>query len=281
MIAIMTTNGTNSDLTTRYLTRSEGKVAYDIEGNGPLIVLVPGMGDLRSTYRYLAPVLVEAGYRVAATDLRGHGDSDSGFASYGDVETAGDVTALIEELGGPAVVVGNSMGAGAGVLAAAERPDLVDGLVLVGPFVRNGPISAIQKLGLRLAMARPWAALSWKMYLPKLYAGKRPADFEDYRTQVATALGRPGYARAFSLTTRTSHDRAEARLADVDVPSLVVMGQQDPDFADPEAEVRWIGGVLGSEVVMVAEAGHYPQSQQPQVTGTAVVRFLGTVKTGA
>jgi pimeloyl-ACP methyl ester carboxylesterase len=130
-------------------------------------------------------------------------------------------------------------------------------------------------------MARPWAAVSWKMYLPKLYAGQKPADFEEYRARVAAALRRPGYARSFSLTTRTSHDPAEARLAEVGVASLVVMGEKDPDFADPAAEARWISGVLGSEVVMVAGAGHYPQSQRPEATGTAVVRFLGTVKTGA
>jgi pimeloyl-ACP methyl ester carboxylesterase len=173
------------------------------------------------------------------------------------------------------------MGAGAGVLAAAVRPELVDGLVLIGPFVRNGPIGVVQRFGLRLAMARPWAALSWKMYLPKLYAGRKPVDFDQYRATVATALRRPGYGRSFSLTTRTSHDPAEARLAEVSLPSLVVMGAMDPDFADPEAEARWIGGVLGSEVVMVAEAGHYPQSQQPEITGDAVVRFLGKMQKGA
>jgi len=95
------------------------------------------MGDLRAAYRFLAPELRAAGYRVACTDLRGHGDSDANFASYGDVETASDIVALIEELGGPAIVVGNSMGAGAAVLAAAERPELVNALILVGPFVRN------------------------------------------------------------------------------------------------------------------------------------------------
>jgi len=70
-------------------------------------------------------VLRRARYRVAATDLRGHGDSDATFATYGDAETAGDVHALIEELGGPAVIVGNSMGAAAAVMVAADHPDLV------------------------------------------------------------------------------------------------------------------------------------------------------------
>jgi pimeloyl-ACP methyl ester carboxylesterase len=45
-----------------------------------LAVLVPGMGDLRAWYRFLAPALKEAGYQVACTDLRGHGDSDATFS---------------------------------------------------------------------------------------------------------------------------------------------------------------------------------------------------------
>ncbi len=122
---------------TAYLDRPEGRVGYDVAGDGPLVVLVPGMGDLRAAYRFLAPVLRDAGYRVASIDLRGHGDSDSAFASYGDVETAGDVLALVEQLGGPAILVGNSMGAGASAIAAAQQPDVVRGLVLLGPFVRN------------------------------------------------------------------------------------------------------------------------------------------------
>src|ERR1017187_9320138 len=109
---------------TNHLARPEGRIAYDLAGEGPLVVLVPGMGDLRAAYRFLAPALRDAGYRVACTDLRGHGDSDATFASYGDVETAGDILALIEELGGPATVVGNSMGAAAATIAAAEQPHL-------------------------------------------------------------------------------------------------------------------------------------------------------------
>jgi pimeloyl-ACP methyl ester carboxylesterase len=262
---------------TSYLTRPGGRIGYDIAGSGPLIVLVPGLGDLRAGYRFLAPALRAAGYRVACTDLRGHGDSDTTFASYGDEDTAGDVVALIGELGGPAVVVGNSMGAGSAVLAAAERPDLVSGLVLVGPFVRDPAISAMRRVLLRAAMAPQWAALSWKSYLPTLYAGRRPADFSEYRGQVVASLRRPGYARAFSLTTRTSHAAAQAHLTGVRAPVLVVMGEQDPDFPDPAGEAAWIAQALGAQVVMVPEAGHYPQSQRPDITAGTVLRFLATV----
>ena len=111
-----------------------------------------------------------------------------------------------------------------------------------------------------------------------LTPGRRPADFGEDRDQVVASPRRPGYAKAFPATTRTSHDPAEARLADVTAPVLVVMGEQDPDFPDPRAEADWIARALRGQVVMVPEAGHYPQSQRPGITTGAVLRFLESVK---
>jgi pimeloyl-ACP methyl ester carboxylesterase len=99
-------------------------------------------------------------------------------------------------------------------------------------------------------------------------------DFDAYRERVVASLRQPGHAKAFSRTTRVNHDPAAARLDDVGAPTLVLMGEQDPDFPDPKAEADWIGQTLHGEVVMVPEAGHYPQSQQPQLTTDAAVRFL-------
>jgi pimeloyl-ACP methyl ester carboxylesterase len=273
----MTTHNAYPASSTRYLARPEGRVAYTVEGTGPLVVLVPGMGELRTSYRFFAPVLVAAGYTVATTDLRGHGDSDTTFSSYGDVDTAGDLAALIEQLGTPAAIVGNSMSAGAGVIVAAEHPERVTGLVLVGPYVRNPQVNPVMMAVFTALMAPFWIATTWKAYMPTLYSGQKPIDFDQYRASVVASLRRPGYAKAFSLTTRTDHAPAEAVLAKVTAPTLVVMGERDPDFKDPAAEARWIGETLNAEVVLVADAGHYPQSQQPQVTSGAVIRFLETV----
>ncbi len=266
----------------RYLDRGEGRLAYSVAGasDAPLVVTSPGMGDLRSTYRALSPQLVAAGYRVADAELRGHGDSDTGFRAYGDEETASDLIALIEALGGgPAVVVGNSMSAGAAVIAAARRPELVAGLVLVGAFVRNPPMNPVMGALFRVMMARPWVGSMWNSYLPTLYAGRKPDDFAAYRASVREALRRPGHAAAFSLTTRLSHDPAEAVVGAVQAPALVVMGERDPDFRDPAVEAAWIAEALGApaEVLMVAEAGHYPHAQQPEIVTPAVVGFVGRV----
>lgn len=276
------TNRHSTDAATQYLTVPGGTIAFDERGSGPLLLLVAGMGDLRSTYRFLAPALAAAGYRVVTTDLRGHGDSSVGFDSYGDEATASDISALLRQLDAPAVVVGNSMGAAAAVIAAAETPELVAGLVLVGPFVRE-PASAnpLLKFVMRIVMARPWAAAVWKGYLPKLYAGAKPADFAEYRDAVIAALHRPGYARAFSETTRTDHVTAGESLASITAPTLVVMGTNDPDFPDPHAEADWISSALSGTTVMIDDAGHYPQSQQPEKTAAAILEFLSASGFGA
>jgi len=270
-------NGLAGKSEVRSLRRPDGRVAFEIAGHGPLIVCVPGMGELRTTYRFLTPQLVSAGYRVATTELRGHGDSDATFANYGDEATATDIEALIRELGGPAIVVGNSMAAASAVLVAAAHPELVSGLVLVGPFVRQPKTSVLTRMILRAAMAPAWAARSWNSYLPKLNAGIKPADFADYRKAVAEALKKPGHARAFSLTTRTTHSADERALPDVKAPALVVMGEQDPDFPNPAAEAAWICAQLHAEQLTVPSAGHYPQAQRPELVGPAIVSFAARV----
>ena len=79
------------------------------------------------------------------------------------------------------------------------------------------------------------------------------------------------------VTCGPATDPAERRLGEVTAPALVVMGEQDPDFPDPRAEAGWIARALHAQVVMVPDAGHYPQSQRPDITTGAVLSFLESV----
>ncbi|HEX4442291.1 MAG TPA: alpha/beta hydrolase [Galbitalea sp.] len=259
---------------TLMLDREDGRIAYDVQGDGPLVICAPGMGDIRQTFRYLVPALLDAGYRVATFDIRGHGESDTTFHSYDDEAEASDIIALAEHLGSRASVVGNSMGAAAGVIAAAARPELIGSLVLVGPYARNPKVNPLMMAVMRVAMAAPWAAAVWKAYLPSLYAGRKPADQAEFAAAANAAMRRKGYATTFSKTTHLSHAPAEAVLPQVHAPALVVMGELDPDFPNPVEEAAWIKDQLNAEVLMVPEAGHYPQSQQPELVNPAVVAFL-------
>jgi len=95
------------------------RIAYGIAGAGPLALPAHGLGDMRQAYRFLAPRRGGAGYRVAATDLRGHGESRTGWDSY--TRAPADISAPTGHLGGPAATVGHSFAGGSAVIAAARR----------------------------------------------------------------------------------------------------------------------------------------------------------------
>jgi pimeloyl-ACP methyl ester carboxylesterase len=176
------------------------------------------------------------------------------------------------------VLVGNSMGAGVAVWAAAERPDAVSALVLTGPFVRNPKINPLMQLAFRVMITGAWAVPMWLSYYPKFYPLRKPDDFGEHVAAIRESMRRPGYRKAFVATTRTSHEPAAQRLDQVSgKPALVVMGEKDPDFPDAAAEGRWIAERLGAELLLVPGAGHYPQTETPEVVNPAAVRFCRAV----
>lgn len=261
---------------TKYLQRPGGSLAYEVSGQGPLVVASPGMGDLRATYRFLVPALVAAGFRVATVDLRGHGQSSTGWPAYDESAVAGDLLALTEQLGGPAVLIGNSYSGGAAVVAAARRPDLVRALVLSGAFVRTVPQKLLTRLAGAVVSSTPLGRSLWGAYIPSFYPGHKPDDFAEHRGAVKANLAEPGRWPAVAAMAGNDHDAAEAALPKVTAPALVVIGTADPDFPDPAAEAQLTAERLGgpARVLLVDGAGHYPHTQNPEVVTPAVLAFL-------
>lgn len=263
-------------MTTRFHTRPEGRIAYDDTGSGPLVVCVAGMGDLRREYRFLAPQLVAAGFRVVTLDLRGHGDSDATFTDVERPTVGEDVRALVAELdAGPAHLIGCSFGAAAVVWAAAEAPEQVVTVTLIAPFVRDLPTPAYQRLGLRLLLARPWGARAWAMWFRKLHVKSLPADFDAHVKALRANLSDPRRLAAVRGMALASSAAIDPRLDDLRAPTTVVMGTADPDFPDPVAEATAIAERTGGSVVPVEGAGHYPHVEDPAATGAAILSFLG------
>ena len=128
------------------------RIHYTVEGTGPLVVLQQGL--LLDAARWKRTGIVEAltdKYRVACVDSLGHGLSDkpSDPALYGQAQRAGDITAVIDDLGCErAHVVGHSMGGWLAVGVAKYHRKRLSSLVVGGwdllnglPKGKNGPLS--------------------------------------------------------------------------------------------------------------------------------------------
>jgi pimeloyl-ACP methyl ester carboxylesterase len=269
----------------RYVEVPGGRIAYEVMGQGPLIVLSHGIGDLRQSYRFLAPLLVKAGYRVANANVRGHGDSSVGFESISRSDVAGDLLALIRRLGGPAVIVGQSISGGAATIAAAQAPELVAVIVEINPFTRTQKpnFGGLLRIGryrrgiVRLGGTQLFRSLSaWMRYLDLAYPTK-PADYDDYTGALRAKLTEPGRMAEFLKTFKSTPADAEAQLPNVRCPALIVMGTADPDFPDPKAEGEAIVAALppGLGTLKILEgAGHYPHAERPDELAALLTGFV-------
>lgn len=263
-----------------YIETDGGKLAVEVEGEGPLVICSPAMGDTRDSYGPLAAELVAAGYRVARIDLRGHGDSSAVFNSYGDIATADDFLTVIKELGGgsPAVLAGSSLSAGAATIAAGKQPDQVAGIVLIAPFLRPGG-GAVMMWLFKLALLWPWGPYIWRAYSNTLWPGLGEKASERATSSVEL-LTRPGRWNPFRATVAgAKHEVVAPWISRVQAPALVVIGDKDPDWSDPLQEAAWVASNFeDTETIIVPGTGHAPMFEKPDLVFPGFVQFLKKIK---
>lgn len=119
------------------------RMAFEDEGEGPLVVLLHGFPEISSTWRHQIAALSVAGYRAVAPDQRGYGGTDAPaeIEAYTILDLVGDVIALLDALEtDQAVVVGHDWGAPIAWTTALLRPDRIRGVV--GLSIPTGPRSS-------------------------------------------------------------------------------------------------------------------------------------------
>lgn len=272
---------------TEFLELDGGRLAYDVIGEGPLIVLAHGMGDNRAAYREVAASLAAAGHRVASVDQRGHGESSTGWASYTRTDSAADLLAVVRHLGGPAVLVGHSFTGGSVTIAAAQEPESVSAIVEISPFTRAQKVDfgalfshARYRKGMALLLGTGVlrSAGLWKRYLHHAYPGAKPAGFAEHLAALDADLRRPGRMAVVGRMGMSAPTDAGARLGDVRCPALIVEGSLDPDWPDARAEGEGIVAAMPAglgRVEVIEGAGHYPHVQFPAEVVAAILAFLG------
>jgi pimeloyl-ACP methyl ester carboxylesterase len=278
-------------------------------GEGPLLVLCHGFPELAFSWRHQIPVLVEAGYRVIAPDMRGFGASSApaDVAAYNVVALCGDMTGLLDAAGeDSAIFVGHDWGANVTWWMAAIEPGRVRAVAgLSVPFVPRAPAAPIpimrrhlgedfymvwfQQPGVAdealgrdvrrtLTTSRQWTA-GWA---EEDGAQTRRPDWisEDELQVYVDAFERTGFTgglnwyrnidRNWELTAPYGDRRIEQ-------PAMFLTGELDPvrTFMPAEAMDGWVTDLRSS--VVVPGAGHWVQQQAPEAVNGALLEFLAGI----
>ncbi|MDT4925074.1 MAG: hypothetical protein QOG01_2787 [Pseudonocardiales bacterium] len=262
-------------------------VNYTITGDGEhTVVLLHGFADNLTTWDRIVPPLAVS-HRVIAIDLPGFGRTTRPWArpllsDYVDVVRCVLAAAGVD---GPVSLMGNSMGAVAAALFAAQHPDGVAGIVLIDmpglhhvPRVWRLAMSKPAEVGLRAALR--WvphrtaqAGIGWAY--SRLATG-HPRDLDPF---VRSCFSSP-YAIQDSIPALLPLGRVLLRelrsaelgplVAAATVPVLVVFGSRD--VLTPARVLRRIGRPGGA--VVLPGCGHCPQIDQPDALLSQVLPFL-------
>jgi pyruvate dehydrogenase E2 component (dihydrolipoamide acetyltransferase) len=244
------------------------------EGQGDLVVLLPGFGSDVSMFARQVPALA-AGHRVLGVNPRGIGRSAAPVEpAYVVADAATDVAELLPE---PAHVVGASLGAAVALELALLHPERVRSLALVTPF-----LSAPPRL---LAVVDSWCALASttspdvlaRALVPWLFSTRTLGD-ASARERTVRGLGamlRP--APAATLARQAAGLRAWSgtrggELARITVPVLVLVAEDDLLTPDANAVAE---AIPGTTAVLVAGTGHAALLEAPDEVNAALLRHLG------
>lgn len=250
------------------------ELAADVDdGDGPAVVLLHGLAGYRGEWDVTALWLRAAGYRVAAYDGRGHGDSTRRPGDVSREATVEDAAAVLRAIdGGPHVLMGQSLGAHTAFLTAAAHPELVSALVVLeaGP-ARAEPSDHIAR----------WLA-SWPLPFPDRAAaaeflGAGPVGAAWAAGLITAADGGlvPRFDPDIIVATIEAHaDRPYwEQWAAITVPTLVVLAGNGYIDADEEREMVRLRP--GTTVVRLPGLGHDLHLEDPVAVRDAVLPFLG------
>ncbi|KAA3660923.1 MAG: alpha/beta fold hydrolase [Chloroflexi bacterium] len=220
--------------------------------------------------------------RIIAPDLRGHGNSDAVPGPYSMTQLADDCADIMGHLAvaTPFVVGGLSMGGYVVFEFYRRYPEHVAGLILTATRAAADPDEAKANRDAAAAnVAENGINDLVEGMLPKLLSPKNLDDVEMVsfvrdilmKTSVAGAMG--------ALMAMKDRPDSTPTLAEIDVPTLIIHGADDQIVPLAEAEAMH-KAIKGSKLVVLKNAGHLPNLEQPDAFNDAVIDFLEGIEAG-
>ena len=251
------------------------RLAYQVTGEGPAVVLVHGFGlDMRMWDPQVAHLA--ARHRVIRYDCRGFGSSGPFDPAVGYTH-AGDLLALLDHVGiGQAVLAGLSFGGQVVLRAALAAPRRVRGLVMMDAVVDGVPWDRESLAALRLAgeLAQTRGLLAgraaWLAH-PLFAPARNKAALSGQLAEMVAAY--PGQHWIGHDPHEEGGPRPLDVLGELAMPALVLAGEHDvPGFLEMSAVLA--RRIPGARYHLVADAGHMINMEQPAAVNEVVTRFL-------
>lgn len=261
--------------TTRDVTVDGTRLRVIDTGRGPAVVFIHGFAASIYSWRHQLEPVMAAGHRVVAFDNRGFGFSERPRRGHANGDYARLVVALLDSLGiGDAVLVGHSMGGAIAAEVALAFPGRVRGLVLIDP-AGYGPIAArvVHWPGLRDLGAALVSRATTAATLRLLYADPRRVTAMDVDQYYAPLAAGPARAALRRVVGAFQFEDLRGRVGSIQAPTLVLWGQADRLI--PFRAVADLAADLSrAAFVLVPDAGHMPQEEQPAEVNRMLTAFL-------
>jgi 3-oxoadipate enol-lactonase len=255
-------------------------IEYEDAGTGKnVLVLVHGHPFNRSMWRPQIDAIAGSDWRVIAPDLRGYGASSVVPGKTTLEIFARDIAELLDGLGiGPLVIGGLSMGGQIVMEFCRRYPERVRGVLLAATFPKAETEEGKRN---RLTMADRLLREGMDRYaeevLPKMLAPVSIAALPEVAERVRGMMrGTDPSGAAAALRGRAERPDYESALAKLDVPALVIVGDQDAFTTRADAE-RMHELLKGSELIWMTGVGHMPNLERPGEFNAAAIRWLGRV----
>ena len=252
------------------------EIAYDDTGSGPALVLIHGYPFNRSMWTEQVSLLKDR-FRVVTLDLRGHGETESSTGASTMKLMAEDVAALMDELGIERAVVGGLSMGGYVTLAFHQLfPERVEKLVLADTRAQadteEGKATRAEQVQQILAegMAGIVNAMLPKLLSPETVS-KRPDVVKRVRDMMIHTSPEGAAAALRGMAER--EDKTE-RLSQIKVPTLIVVGKEDPITPVADSQ-KMHERIAGSQLVVIENASHVSNIEQPEQFNRALKEFLG------
>ncbi|WP_382322538.1 alpha/beta fold hydrolase [Hydrogenophaga sp. UC242_53] len=252
-------------------------LAVSVAGQGPLVLMVHGMGGDRHTWRAQMKALAQQGFTAASVDLRGYGGS-------GDIEGAldfhrdfgADLLAVLDHFQVPrAHLVGLSMGSRVARSLALRHPERVASLVLADSSPGFDAMGAdeVDRFIAERSAAFQGGQVPASFGMDQARAMCAPDAAPEALRSAAEAMQRIRLKNYLAvLVASTRQDRGD-RLEQIACPTLVITSDQDRVYPEPVTR-QLLARIPGVAHARIERAGHLSNLEQPEAFNRALLAFL-------